>query len=91
MRFSRMTIRHIMHGVGVAFIWCLLFGLNAQAQFVEQQKLTASDGTSGDFFGATVSLSGNYLVVGAPFENASQGAASGVGTHFLGRGEWLRG
>ena len=42
-------------------------------------KLTASDGAAGDFFGYSVSISGDTLVVGAPYttigSNGSQGAA----------------
>lgn len=33
--------------------------------WVEQAKLTASDGTTDDFYGASVSLSGDYLAIGA--------------------------
>lgn len=34
--------------------------------WVEQQKLIASDGMANDFFGTSVSLSGNWIVIGAP-------------------------
>jgi hypothetical protein len=34
--------------------------------FVEQQKLTASDGATADFFGHSVAISGTTIVVGAP-------------------------
>ncbi|MBU0482328.1 MAG: thrombospondin type 3 repeat-containing protein, partial [Proteobacteria bacterium] len=34
--------------------------------WIEQQKLTASDGGSNDNFGHSVSMSGNLLIVGAP-------------------------
>lgn len=33
--------------------------------WVEQQKLTASDGAAGDFFGISVAISGETIVVGA--------------------------
>jgi hypothetical protein len=33
--------------------------------WLEQEKLFASDGSSGDYFGFSVSISGNYAVVGA--------------------------
>ena len=46
--------------------------------WTQQQRLTASDGTAGDFFGA-VAISGNTIVVGAPAKdvgaNIDQGAA----------------
>ena len=40
--------------------------------FVQQAKLTASDGAADDNFGNSVSISGNTVVVGAP--NATVGA-----------------
>jgi hypothetical protein len=43
-----------------------------------QQKITASDGASGDYFGgssASVSVSGDTLVVGAYLENSAAGSA----------------
>ncbi len=39
------------------------------------QKLTASDGTSNDYFGCDVSVSGNYAVVGAWAKSSMTGAA----------------
>ncbi|NOX19451.1 MAG: hypothetical protein GXO87_14380, partial [Chlorobi bacterium] len=33
------------------------------------QKLTAPDGAAGDNFGTTVSISGNYIFIGAPFDD----------------------
>ena len=45
----------------------------------EQNELTASDGTDYDFFGSSVSIDGNYIIIGAPFKNVggnhSQGEA----------------
>ncbi len=43
--------------------------------WTEQQILTASDGTNGDFFGRGGSIDGDYAVVGADFHNSRQGAA----------------
>ena len=37
--------------------------------FIEQAKLTASDGTTLDFVGATVAVSGDTLVIGAYFDD----------------------
>jgi hypothetical protein len=47
--------------------------------WIEQQKLTASDGAAGDEFGNSVAISGDTIVLGAPFDdvgaNSSQGSA----------------
>lgn len=37
----------------------------------QQAKLTASDGATNDFFGSSVSVSGDYVLVGAPYNDAS--------------------
>ena len=37
--------------------------------FVNEQQLTASDGSSSDFFGRSVAFSGSTIVVGAPHDN----------------------
>ena len=43
--------------------------------WIEETKLLASDGTSADFFGSSVSISGNVgsevAIVGAPYDDAS--------------------
>ena len=36
------------------------------ANMTQTAKLTASDGAAGDYFGSSVSISGNTVVVGAP-------------------------
>ena len=41
----------------------------------ETQKLLSSDGTSGDMFGISIAISGNYAIVGAPYNNSHRGAA----------------
>lgn len=45
-----------------------LFDVSTGAQLA---KLTPNDGTAGDNFGASVAISGNTAIVGAPFDNAS--------------------
>ena len=40
-------------------------------------KLTASDGAAGDDFGDSVSISGNTVVVGAPYATVGSNAARG--------------
>jgi hypothetical protein len=47
----------------------------ASDAWVEQAKLTAGDGAFMDQFGASVSISGNTLVVGARYDNNQQGSA----------------
>jgi hypothetical protein len=37
--------------------------------WVQEQRLTASDGASGDYFGLAVGISGNYAVVGARYDD----------------------
>ncbi|MCW5970331.1 MAG: FG-GAP repeat protein [Blastocatellales bacterium] len=41
----------------------------------EVRKLTASDGVAGDFFGVSVSISGDTVVVGAVGDDSARGAA----------------
>jgi len=42
--------------------------------WVQEKKLTASDGSSGDYFGVSVAISADIIVVGAPYAGSS-GAA----------------
>jgi hypothetical protein len=49
--------------------------LGSGSTWTQQQELTASDGTSENWFGNSVSLNGNSAVVGATFRNSSTGAA----------------
>ncbi|NNF32973.1 MAG: hypothetical protein HKN68_02635 [Saprospiraceae bacterium] len=50
---------------------------NANLNYIstENNKILASDGSNGDNFGNSVSISGNYAVVGASHENSWEGAA----------------
>lgn len=61
-------------GAGAAYVFILSNG-----NWVEQQKITASDGVAGDWFGNAVAIDGSTLVVGAYTAtigaNAAQGAA----------------
>ena len=41
--------------------------------WTEAQKLTASDGAAGDIFGGSVSISGDFVFVGAPFSVDTDG------------------
>jgi len=46
------------------------------ASWGQQAKLTASDGTSSDYFGISVSISGDYAIVGA-YSDDDMGSSSG--------------
>jgi hypothetical protein len=37
--------------------------------WIEEDKVTASDGAAGDYFGMFVSISGNYAIVGSPWDD----------------------
>ncbi len=56
------------------------------ASWVEQVKLTASDGVYWDHFGSSVSISGDYSIVGAPLDDDS-GTNSGSAYVFKCSGE----
>jgi alpha-tubulin suppressor-like RCC1 family protein len=43
----------------------------------EQKKITSSDAASGDLFGSSVSIDGDYAIVGAPNHNNGAGSNSG--------------
>jgi uncharacterized repeat protein (TIGR01451 family) len=53
--------------------------------WIEQQKLTSSDGSYGKFFGYSVAISGDSVVVGAPEDDAA-GSRSGSVYVFVRRG-----
>jgi uncharacterized repeat protein (TIGR01451 family) len=55
---------------GAAYVFVRSGGVWSQ-----QQKLTASDGLTGDYFGYSVSVSGDTAVIGARGKNSGQGAA----------------
>jgi hypothetical protein len=49
--------------------------LRSGTSWSQQAKLTASDGAAGDRFGWSVSVSGDYAIVGAYGDNSSKGSA----------------
>jgi hypothetical protein len=58
--------------------------------WAEQQRLLASDGDSGDFFGS-VAINGDTIVVGAPGDNGLAGANQGSAYVFVrGNGVWTQ-
>lgn len=48
--------------------------------WIEQIKLTPSDGVEGDFFGYSVAISGNWAIIGAPYsdDNGNQSGSAYV-------------
>ena len=48
---------------------------NDGTNWKKEAKLVASDGTHADTFGSSVSISGDYAIVGAPYQYNSIGAA----------------
>ncbi|MDG2053345.1 MAG: hypothetical protein P8J86_01415 [Phycisphaerales bacterium] len=60
-----------------------------ECAFSEPEKLTASDGDSSDYFGLSVSISGDYAVIGAPSDD-DNGETSGSAYVFErdGAGNW---
>lgn len=50
-----------------------LYGFDGQ-DWVFEQEIWPSDGTNGDYFGLSVDVDDDTLVVGAPWKNAGQGA-----------------
>lgn len=47
------------------------------AAWVQEAKLSASDGTGGDYFGYSVSISGDWAIVGAPLDDTVVGGDAG--------------
>jgi hypothetical protein len=57
-------------GRGSAYVF-----LRSGTSWVEQQKLIASDGAGIDYFGNSVSISGDYAIVGAFYDDGEKGSA----------------
>jgi hypothetical protein len=55
---------------GAAYIF-----FRSGGSWVQQAKVIATDGATGDRFGYSVAIAGDYAIVGAPYKNSSQGAA----------------
>ena len=69
---------------GAAYIF-----IPGNTSWVENQKLTAGDGSLGDLFGYSVSISGNYAVVSAPGDQ-DMGINSGSAYIFMNDGSnWI--
>ena len=61
---------HFVQGGGAVFLF-----QNHSGQWSQVDKLVPFDGQSGDFFGESVSLSDDHLIVGAPRHDNQKGAA----------------
>jgi uncharacterized protein (TIGR03437 family) len=56
--------------------------------WIQAQKLTAADGAANDFFGYSVALGGDLLVVGAPYDTVGASAGRGSASVFTYLGYW---
>jgi hypothetical protein len=63
----------------ILFVTLLIGGVANAQNFTEVQKIDASDRESGDYFGASGSISGNYAVGGAYAEGIDYSSGSGIG------------
>ncbi|HUP92164.1 MAG TPA: Calx-beta domain-containing protein [Solimonas sp.] len=66
------------NGAGSAYVFVRSAGL-----WTQQQQLTASDGLSGDGFGASVALSGDTALVGANFDTLTSPTRSAAGSAYV--------
>ena len=63
------------HDVGTNADQGSVYVFSRSAGWSQQAKLTAADGAAGDSFGEAVAISGDTIVVGAPYTNVDQGSA----------------
>jgi len=77
-------------GILAVILWCLLLADQARGtDWLEKQKLLASDGAANDWFGRSVSISGDYAIVGA-YRDDDKGSDSGSAYIFKREGAaWL--
>lgn len=66
---NRAAVSNVNVGAAYVFVW-------DGSEWTEEQKLVASDGTAGDYFGNSVAVSGDTVAVGSYADDAA-GAASG--------------
>ncbi|MEE9130190.1 MAG: hypothetical protein V3T84_09240, partial [Phycisphaerales bacterium] len=57
-------------------------------QWIQQQKLTASDGRGGDFFGWSVSLKADMALIGAPLDDDYANASGSAYIYTFDGSEW---
>jgi hypothetical protein len=72
---GRSLPEHEWFGILVVVLWYLAALWPAQANWLERQKLLASDGNATDVFGYSVSISGDYAIVGAYGDDGYKGSA----------------
>jgi hypothetical protein len=72
------------YGSGAAYV----FWYNG-ASWVPQGKLTPSDGAEEDYFGYSVAISGDTIVVGAHYEDEKGDAAGAAYVFQLSEGSWI--
>src|SRR5204862_292914 len=58
-------------GAGSAYIF-----IKSGSTWLQQQKIVASDRAFADYFGARVAISGDFAIVGAPYEDQDAGGAN---------------
>ena len=88
----RADINRELLGVMAAVVGCLFLvsATWADTTWLQQARLTASDGTANDNFGYSVSISGDYAIVGVPYDDYN-GASSGSAYVFERSGStWLQ-
>ncbi|KPK80532.1 MAG: hypothetical protein AMS27_16880, partial [Bacteroides sp. SM23_62_1] len=77
--------------ISFPYLLCLCFSLltfyNSPGQdWIEILKRAASDGATGDQFGHSVSISGNYAIIGAPYEREDTSGSNtliGAGSAYI--------
>jgi len=73
---------------GVAYV----FIQNGTGYWIQQQKLVASNGQTNDEFGYSVSISGNTIVIGAPYATVGINSYQGASYVFIQNGSnyWIQ-
>ncbi len=64
--------------IAVLFTICLGSDVYGQNNWLQAEKITASDGEAGDQFGHSVSIGGSAAAVGAPFADSPEGGGTGA-------------
>src|SRR6056297_4300342 len=64
-----------------------IFTIQAQPT-VQMQKLLASDGASSDYFGESVSMSDNYVILGTPGDDDLGSSAGAAYVFYNNAGTW---
>ena len=76
---SRNTNGHRCLGLTVVFVACLILAASQSARGqCLVNRLLASDGQSGDLFGCDVAMSGQYILIGAPWFDRFSSTDSGA-------------